>query len=44
MGEPLIGMVGAAMTMFVAALAYFAPRLVERTRTTPDYNEDESRR
>jgi hypothetical protein len=38
MGEPVVGMVGAAMTMFVAALAYFAPQIVERTRTTQDHD------
>jgi hypothetical protein len=41
-GEPLVGMVGAAMMLFVAALAYFAPRLVERTRVPADESGDES--
>ena len=36
MGEPTIGLMGVVMTIAVALLAYFAPRLVERSRTAGD--------
>ena len=39
-GEPAVAALGAVMTLFVAALAYFAPRLVERTNRARDENTD----
>jgi hypothetical protein len=36
MGQPVVGLTGVVMTIIVALLAYFAPQLVERTRTARD--------